>query len=268
MYVLFNICNSSTEARECAGNEEGTAAVVIDRVTVIFADGSEVEADVMGSDPDSDLAVLKIDSPPDGLLALATGDSQELTMTLGIISAMGRSISSGNRTYLNPQVMQTDAPINPGNSGGPLLDRHGSVIGVTSQIISSGGNNAGVGFAIPVNTAKRIVPELIATGKYDYAYIGIRGMSLTPMLAEANGLPRDARGALVAEVVHGGPAEFAGLLGSTTFGRLEGVEYSVGGDVILRFHGAPVGGIDGLTAYMTENNQPGDRVTLDVLRAA
>ena len=201
------------------------------RVTVVFADGSELEADVLGSDPDSDLAVLKIDSSAERLQALAIGDSsalrvgqlavaigspfgQDFTMTRGIISALGRAISSGNGAFLNTQLIQTDAPINPGNSGGPLLDRHGSVIGINSQIISGSGTNAGVGFAIPISTAKRVVPELIASGKYDYAYLGIGGVSLSPWSATANGLARDTRGAPVVDVVNEGPAEEAAFGGA------------------------------------------------------
>ena len=147
-----------------------------DRVTVIFADGLEVEAKVLGSDPDADLAVLKIDLPADRLKGVALGDSnqlkvgqlavaignpfgQEFTMTSGIVSAMGRTIRSADGPFSNPQIIQTDAPINPGNSGGPLLDRLGRVIGINSQIISRSGASAGVGFAVPVNTAKRVVPS-------------------------------------------------------------------------------------------------------------
>ena len=253
------------------------------RLTVVFADGSEFEAEVLGSDPDSDLAVLKIEVPADGLKAVSIGDSdqlrvgqlalaignpfgQEFTMTRGIVSALGRAIQSGTGGFANPEVIQTDAPINPGNSGGPLLDRHGNVIGINSQIISNSGANAGVGFAVPINTARRVVPELIASGTYEYAYIGITGQSLRPDLAEANGLPENTRGVLVVRVAEGGPAQNAGILGSSRSKQLEGVEHPIGGDVITGIDGTRVEGITDLIAYLVENNKPGDHVRLDVLR--
>ena len=254
-----------------------------DSVNVVFADGSEFEADVLGSDPDADLAVLKIDAPKDSLQAVVLGDSgelkvgqmavaigspfgQEFSMTKGIISALGRSVPSASGNFSNPQIIQTDAPINPGNSGGPLLDWKGSVIGINSQIASSSGDNAGVGFAVPINTAKRVVPELIANGKYEYAYLGVTVTSLTPRLAEAIGLPEDTLGALVVGLVDDSPAEEAGLLGSSETKTMDGVDYPVGGDVITGIDGAPVEGMNDLIAYMAENNRPGDKVTLDVLR--
>ena len=151
-----------------------------DRISAIFADGSEYGADLVGSDRNSDLAVLKIDLPSGSLSAVSLGDSddlrvgqlavaignpfgQEFTMTTGIVSALGRTIQGGDSS-LGSGVIQTDAPLNPGNSGGPLLDRQGNVIGINSQIISSSGASAGIGFAVPINTAKRVVPELIASG--------------------------------------------------------------------------------------------------------
>ena len=187
-------------------------------------------------------------------------------MTRGIVSALGRAIRSGNGNFSNPQAIQTDVPMNPGNSGGPLLDREGNVIGINSQIATRSGSSAGVGFSVPVNTAKRVVPELIAYGKYEHAYLGISGASMTPRLALANGLPEDSRGALVLGVVDGGPAQEAGLLASADTRSREDVEYPVGGDVITGIDGTPIQGINDLIAYMAENNRPGDRVTLEVLR--
>ena len=258
--------------------------VVVDaqRVSIVFADGSEFAATVLGSDPGSDLAVLQIDSPPDDLSAVTLGDSdalgvgqlavaigspfgQEFTMTTGIISALGRTIRSNTGNYTNPEIIQTDAPINPGNSGGPLLDREGRVIGINSQIISSSGSSAGVGFAVPVNTARRVVPELIASGGYRHAYLGISGASLTLGLAIANGLPKQTRGVLVVDVVGGGPAERAGVSGSTGTEDVEGVAYPVGGEVITSIDGTPLGGMDDLVTYMAEHNRPGHTVTLEVL---
>lgn len=253
-----------------------------DKVTVSFADGSEFEAKVLGSDPDSDLAVLKIDAAPGylhpltlassntlrvGQLTLAIGSpfGQEFSMTRGIISALGRAIQAGAGNFTNPQIIQTDTSINPGNSGGPLLDRQGRVIGINSQIISNSGSNAGVGFAIPINTAKRVVPELIASGKYEYAYLGINGTSLDATLAEINSLPRDTRGVLVLGVVGGGPADRAGLSGSTGTKRVDGIVYPLGGSVITGIDRTPVKGMSDLIAYVAENTRPGEEVTLDIL---
>ena len=255
-----------------------------ERVIVVFADGSEYRATVLGSDPGSDLAVLQLDNPPDDLTAATLGNSdtlrvgqlavaigspfgQEFTMTSGIISALGRTIQSHGGNYVNPEIIQTDAPINPGNSGGPLLDREGNVIGINSQIISNSGSSAGVGFAVPVNTARRVVPELIANGSYDYAYLGISGTSLTAGLAAANGLPEETRGVLVINAVGDGPAQRAGVSGSTGTEEVEGITYPIGGGVITSIDGTRLEGMDDLVAYMAEHNRPGDTVTLEVLTA-
>ena len=253
-----------------------------DRITLVFVDGSEFDASVVGSDAASDLAVLKIDLPTEGLLALPLGDSdqlnvgqlavaigspfgQEFSMTSGIISALGRLLQAADTNYSNPEIIQTDAPVNPGNSGGPLLDRQGRVIGIISQIISSSGANSGVGFAVPVNTAKRVVPELIATGVYQHAYLGIIGASVNPGLAEANGLPEDTRGVFVVAVLTGGPADRAGLSGSTGAREIDGIDYPIGGSVITGIDGTPIDGMDGLIAFMADNSRPGDKVALELL---
>ncbi len=251
-------------------------------ITVVFASGLELEATVLGSDPDSDLAVLKVDPPPDGLkeaglgdsdqlrvgqLAVAVGSpfSQEFSMTNGIVSALGRVLQAGSSNFSNPEIIQTDTPINPGNSGGPLFDRHGNVIGINSVIISRSGSSSGVGFAVPINTAKRIVPVLIEEGDYSYAYLGITGVTLTSSLAEVNGLPPDTRGVLVVEVVPEGPAEAAGILASEGTTEVDGVEYPIDGYVITAIDGTPVRGMDDLVTYMAQNNRPGDTVTFDVI---
>ena len=254
-----------------------------DRVTLIFADGSEYEATVLGSDPDSDLAVLKADLPPEQLHPVTLGDSgalrvgqlavaigapfgQEFTMTRGIVSALGRNIQSGPRPFTNPEVIQTDAPINPGNSGGPVLDRQGQVIGINSQIISRSGASAGVGFSVPIDTAKRVIPELIANGTYEYAYLGISGITVRPRLTEAAGLPEDTRGVLVAEVRRDGPALKAGFRGGGETAQVDGAQVPVGGDVITAIDGTAIETMPDLVAYMVENNRPGDTVALQVLR--
>ena len=253
------------------------------RITVIFADRREVEAEVIGSDPDSDLAVLKVDLPPERLIPVPLGDSgalkvgqivlaignpfgQEFTLTSGIISALGRTIRSGMGPFSIPEVIQTDAAINPGNSGGPLLDRHGRVIGINTQIISRNGASSGVGFAVPVNTAKLAVTELIETGRVEYAFLGITGAPLSPSVAEAMDLPSDTFGALVIEVADEGPADEAGLQGSAKTLTIDGLEYRLGGDVIVSIDSETVREMDDLIAYLVANTRPGDVVTLDIVR--
>ena len=220
-----------------------------DRIRVVFADGSAFPAEVVGSDPGSDLAVIKIEPPARGLRPAILGDSdrlkvgqlavaigspfgQDFSMTRGIISALERSLRAGRSFFANPQIIQTDAPINPGNSGGPLLDRLGRVIGINSQIISNSGSSSGVGFAVPINTGKRVIPELIANGAYEYAYLGISGASLNPVLARVNGLPQEAMGVLIVTVVDGGPADAAGIRGSDETSQVDGVDYPTGGSII------------------------------------
>ena len=201
-----------------------------DTVTVVLADGTELEAQVLGGDPDSDLAVLGVSTAKVVLQPIPLGDSddlqvgqmvsaignpfgQEFTLTSGIVSALGRTIRSGNSLFSIPEVIQTDAAINPGNSGGPLLDRQGQVIGINTQIITRSGSNAGVGFAVPINTAKQVIPVLIEEGRYEYAWLGISGNDVDAEVAELMDLPEGTRGALVVEVTNDGPADEAGLVG-------------------------------------------------------
>jgi 2-alkenal reductase len=254
-----------------------------DRVTVIFADRTELLAEILGSDPDSDLAVLQVEvnevpqrpvelgdsaSVRVGQLAAAIGNpfGQEFTITSGIISAVGRTIRSGNSQFSIPQVIQTDAPINPGNSGGPLLDRHGRVVGVNTQIISRNGASSGIGFAVPIDTAKRVIPVLIEDGKYEYAWLGISGTTVTPAAAELMDLPRDTKGALVIDLSQGGPADQADLQGSDTTLSQDGIDYRVGGDIITAANGHPIQDMDELIAYLIENTRPGDQVEVEVIR--
>jgi serine protease Do len=188
-------------------------------------------------------------------------------MTSGIVSAVGRTISSRNSSFLIPEVIQTDAAINPGSSGGPLLNRQGEVIGINAMIISESGSNAGVGFAIPINIAKQILPTLIAGKEYQYAWLGIDGISLTEEVAAAMSLPADTRGALVTSVAQGSPADRAGLHGSQEVLTVAGQEYPSGGDIITAIEGEPVGGTDDLITYLVENTHPGDQVTLNLIRS-
>ena len=254
-----------------------------DRVTVIFADRTEIEARVLGTDPDSDLAVLELDESKDDARPVTLGDSdalrvgqmavaignpfgQEFTMTSGIISALGRTIRSGNSSFTTPEVVQTDAPINPGNSGGPLLDRQGRVVAVTTQIISRSGVSAGIGLSVPINTAKQVIPALIEDGKYEYSWLGITGVTLRPEVAERMDLPRETGGVLVIQVADDSPAERAGLIGSDSTVSIEGVQYPVGGDIIVAIEGAAVPLMSDLIAFLTGNTRPGDKVVIDIIR--
>ena len=259
------------------------------QISVTFSDGTIVSAKVVGKDPDSDLAVIKADAPASllrpvqmadssqikvGQLAIAIGNpyGEQNTMTTGIISALGRSLPAGSGNpvlggrYSIPDVIQTDAPINPGNSGGALLNAQGQVIGVTAAIESDSGSSAGIGFAIPSAIVQRVVPALIKTGKYDHPYLGISGTTLTPTLAQALGLKADQRGAVVSAVVASGPAEKAGLRGSTRQTNVGGAQAPVGADVILAMDGRAVKSFDDLVAFLASGTQVNQTVTLTILR--
>ena len=253
------------------------------RITVIFSDRTEMDATLLGSDPDSYLAVLQIDvsgaatqpvpladsdAVKVGQMAAAIGNpfGQEFTITTGIISAVGRTIRSGNGAFSVPKVIQTDAPINPGNSGGPLLDRQGRVVGVNTQIISRSGSSARIGFAVPINAAKRVIPVLIDEGSYEYAWLGISGSTLSPDVAELMNLPEDTRGILVIAASEDGPAEQADLRGSDRTVESEGIDYPVGGDVIVSINDFPSDEMDELISYLIDQTRPGDEVTLEVVR--
>jgi len=259
-----------------------------DTFWVTFSDGSIRPARVLGTDPYSDLAVLRVESLPPSAVPLELGDSDLLevgqgvvaignpfglegTMTAGIISALGRSIPSGvttdGGTFSIPQVIQTDAAINPGNSGGPLLDLQGRVIGVNTAIRTLFGGNIGIGFAVPVNIVKRIVPSLIEEGVFHYPYLGITAetdFTLAQLAVELN-LPTD-RGVLVAAVVPGGPAERAGLRGGNEVVEVWGRPVTVGGDIIVALDDHPVEDFNGLVSYLILETEVGQTVTLTVLR--
>ncbi len=255
-----------------------------EEIVVRFANGQTAEAELLGSDPDADLAVIKVELPASELQPLALGDSadlrvgqlaiaignpfgQDFTMTTGIVSAVNRTIRSGNTPFSIPEVIQTDAPINPGNSGGPLLNRHGEVIGINTQIISRSGGSSGIGFAVPINIAKRVVPSLIEGKDFEYAWLGITGRTLDANTAEAMELPADTKGALVIAVSKAGPAEKAGLLGSEKTFELSGVDIEMGGDVIAAIDGKPVETMDDLIGYLITEYRPGDEAELSVIHA-
>ena len=164
---------------------------------------------------------------------------------------MGRTIRSGSSNFSVPEVIQTDAPINPGNSGGPLLDRHGQVVGINTQIISRSGSNACVGLAVPINIAKMVVPALIQYGKYEYSWLGISGQAVAPAVVQVMELPEGTQGALVIAVSATGPAAEGGLAGSDRTEIINGVQYALGGDTITGIDGFKVRDMTDLITYLT-----------------
>ena len=256
------------------------------KIEVTFSDGTTVPATLVGADPDSDLAVLKVDVSADklhpvqmadsksiqvGQLAIAIGNpfGLEGSMTTGIISAVGRSLPSDQtaaQSYTIPDIIQTDAPINPGNSGGILIDVQGQVLGVTSAIESPVHANAGVGFAIPSAIVNNVVPALIKDGKYVHSWLGISGTTLTLDLSKAMKLDANQRGALVEEVFPNSPAEEAGLRGSLEEVAIDGQTLKFGGDVITAIDGKPVTGMDQLIAYLSGSTKVNQTITLTILR--
>jgi len=239
-------------------------------------------AEVVGTDPATDVALLKVDAPTDSLHPLALGDSSKVevgepvvaignpfgldrTVTAGIVSAIQRQIQAPNGFSIS-HVIQTDAAINPGNSGGPLIDSEGRVIGINSQIQTGGGGNGnvGIGFAVPINTAREVVTQIEEHGEVKHAYLGITGGSITPDLAKALKLPVE-EGVLVNEVVKGGPADEAGLKGGNTSATIEGASFRLGGDVITEIDGKKIAGIEDVVNAVNAAS-PGDKMELTVDR--
>jgi len=239
-------------------------------------------AEVVGADPATDVALLKVDAPPESLHPLALGDSAKAhvgdpvvaignpfgldrTVTAGIVSALQRQIQAPNGWSIS-HVIQTDAAINPGNSGGPLIDSSGSVIGINSQIQTGGGGNGnvGIGFAIPIDTVREVVEQIEQHGEVKHAYLGISGGSITPDLAQALKLPVE-EGVLVNEVVKGGPADKAGVKGGDTSATIEGASVRLGGDIITKVDGKKVSGMEEVINAVNSAS-PGDQMTLTVLR--
>ena len=256
-----------------------------DKVEVTFYDGTTVEAKVVGFDPDSDLAVVKVDVAPESLRPVSWGDSDKVlvgqravaignpfglegTLTSGIISALGRSLPTEEGAFRIPEIIQTDAAINPGNSGGPLLNSQGEVIGINTAIVprqSGFGERSflGVGFAVPSNLVIRVIPSLIKNGSYEHPWIGFSGNSITPEIAQAMNLP-ETKGALVAEVISGSPADKAGLRGGTR--EVAGVNTLIGGDVIIAIEDEEIGNFDDLISFLSRRASVGDTVTLTIIR--
>jgi len=257
------------------------------RISVTFYDGTTVEASLVGADADSDLAVVKVDTNAIPLQPVMMGDSTQLkvgqlaiaignpfglqgTMTVGFVSGLGRLLPANENatgaTYNIPDIIQTDAAINPGNSGGVLLDDTGKVIGVTSSIATTSGTSAGVGFAIPSAIVQQVVPALIKTGHYDHPYLGVSVISLDPDLSTAMNLPPNQRGALVATVTTGSPADKAGLQASNTQVTINDQQVSVGGDVIIAYNSQTVKSSDDLVTFLARSGVVGQAITLTLLR--
>jgi 2-alkenal reductase len=265
-----------------------------EEIEVDFPSGDRAWAEVLGTDLDSDLAVLKVDVPADRLFPLPLGDSDQVqvgdtviaignpfglsgTMTSGIISAIGRTLDSeraspGGQPFSSGDILQTDAAINPGNSGGPLINLQGEVIGVNRAIrtesftVSGDAANSGVGFAIPVNIIKRVVPSLIEEGHYDYPYLGISSLSQSTLnlnTLEQLELPADTVGIYVTCVTDGGPADQAGLRGA---GACENGDLLPGGDLIVAIDGHPLETFNDLISYLVSSTQVGQQIVIAVIR--
>jgi S1-C subfamily serine protease len=245
------------------------------------SDDESYPAKVVGTDPATDVALLKVDVPADKLQPLALGDSSELevgdsvvaignpfgldrTVTSGIVSALQRQIEAPNGFSIS-HVIQTDAAINPGNSGGPLIDAEGRVVGINSQIeTGGGGGNVGIGFAIPINTAREVADQIEQNGEVQHAYLGISGGTITPDISKALNLPVD-EGVLVAEAVKDGPAADAGIDGGSTEATIEGASVTLGGDIITELDGKKVSGMEELV-NVVNGRKPGEEIEVTLLR--
>jgi S1-C subfamily serine protease len=251
-----------------------------DAVEVRFLDGATVKTDIVGTDVYSDLTVLKIQTS-EVLKPVTLGNSSQLlvgetiyavgapfglgwSVTEGIVSQIGRSLPTTGG-YVIPGEIQVDAAINPGNSGGPLLNGVGEVVGVNEALESQSGQFAGVGFAIPSNLVKRVVPLLIRTGHYDHPWLGVAGTDVTSSIAQKLNL-QEARGFLVASVVSGSPSDKAGIRGGNTIVILEGNNVTIGGDVIIGIDGRAVNKLGDLLYYIEYFKSPGDKVSLSIIR--
>jgi len=256
------------------------------QVTVSFSNRDTVKAEVVGVDPSTDLAVLRVETSASALTPLSLGNSDALrvgdpvvaignpfgldrTVTAGIVSALQRLITAPNRFTID-HVIQTDAPINPGNSGGPLLNARGQVIGVNTQIETGNGTsasgNVGIGFAVPSKTVKDVVAQILRTGRVDHAYLGISGQALTDDVADTYNLPVDS-GVLVESVTNSSGAAKAGLNGGETEVVVAGQTYVLGGDIIVSFDGEKISSIEELRDAIS-GKKPGDEVTLVIYRDA
>jgi len=251
-------------------------------VTITFLDGSQYNAQIIGSDKFTDIAVIKVEEKPRYLHPLQMGDSSTLkvgeqvaaignpfglsgSMTSGIVSQIGRLLPSQDTGFSIPNVIQTDAAINPGNSGGPLLNMAGKVMGINTAIQSGTGQSAGIGFAVPSNTILKVVPVLIEEGKYSHPWIGISGKDIDPELAKVRDLDQ-SKGFLIITVVPGSPAEIAGLKGVSEIKIIGDKEYPADGDIIISVDGKEVRKISDILIHLQEEKSVGDEMILGILR--
>ena len=249
---------------------------------VVFADGDRLPASIVGWDLFNDIGVVKLDPLDHALTPVPLGDSDSVvvgepvaaigspfgiqnSLAVGVVSAVSRSIPSLTSGFSVSNAIQIDAPINHGNSGGPLLDARGRVIGINAQIRSESGNAEGVGFAIPINSARRSMEQLISTGKVAYAYMGITTQDVTPALAREYGLAAP-RGALIEQVIEGKPAQRAGLRGSSKDEVFNGSRVGLGGDLIVALDGHVVESADDVVGIVTDRLLPGQVVRVTVVR--
>ncbi len=251
-------------------------------VTITFLDGSQYNAQIIGLDKFTDIAVIKVEEKPRYLHPLQMGDSSTLkvgeqvaaignpfglsgSMTSGIVSQIGRLLPSQDTGFSIPNVIQTDAAINPGNSGGPLLNMAGKVMGINTAIQSGTGQSAGIGFAVPSNTILKVVPVLIEKGKYSHPWIGISGKDIDPELAKVRDLDQ-SKGFLIVTVVPGSPAEIAGLKGVSEIKIIGDKEYPADGDIIVSVDGKEVRKISDILIHLQEEKSVGDEMILGILR--
>jgi S1-C subfamily serine protease len=251
-------------------------------ITVTFIDGNSYEATVLGSDPYSDLAVLSTNASQTEYKPLEIVSSSTLevgdavaavggpyglagSMTTGIVSALGRTITDETSSYPIANVIQTSTPINPGNSGGPLLSYQGQVVGITTAIVS---DSQGVGFAIPSSAILREIESLVTKGSYsEHPWLGASGTDMTYGLAQTMGV-NVTYGWLIAQVASGGPAEAAGLQGGTQQATVAGQTVTIGGDIIIAFSGTRITGVDELSTYLEERTSPGQAIDVTIIRDA
>ena len=251
------------------------------KVTVTFLDGEAYIGDVIGTDPDLDIAVVKVSPSNTYLQPITIGDSSELkvgekiaaignpfglsgSMTSGIVSQIGRLLPQESG-YSIPDVIQTDAAINPGNSGGPLINMKGEVVGINTAIQSITGEFSGIGFAVPSNTVKKIVPVLIENGEFKHPWMGISGRDVDPELADFREL-KSSKGFLVISVIEGSPAEQAGLIGVTETKEVDGRELAIDGDIVLSIDGKTVRKISDILIHLQREKSIGDEMVLSVNR--
>ncbi len=250
------------------------------KITVGFGESRVVNAKLVGKDTSNDVALLKVNVDQNTLDPLTLGDSTKAqvgdpvvaignpfgldrTVTTGIVSALARQIKAPNGFTIQ-NVIQTDAAINPGNSGGPLIDGQGRVLGINSQIATTGGGNVGIGFAVPVNTAKDIINQLKKSGKVERAFLGVTGLTISPQLADSLNLPAN-KGVLVQDAT--GPAKSAGVKGGDTPVTINGEQLQLGGDVIVQIDDKQVESMTDVVSKV-DSKKPGDEVTLKLLRGS